>query len=676
MPKLPNSLFVWLTAVLVLFVSSTTGCGSSQASPGDPADVDTVEIEGGMAVAAPADGHGWSDDGPQPAPGQIPVTRDDPTWGNALAPVTIVAFMDFECPYCVKVVPTLEELRADYGPDQLRIAFKHNPLPFHKQARPAAEVAVAVHRLGGPDAFWTFHDDLMLKGGGRLSASLLDRSLERLGIARRSIQRQLDNGADDKVAEDMALAKRLGAMGTPAFFINGVFLSGAQPAARFREIVEAELRSARRSAAEGISADRMYAHRTARNIKDTPPPSRRKPGMKEPDTTVHRVPVGKSPTLGKPTALVTLVMFSEFQCPFCGKVQPTLEKVRKRYGDDVRMVFKHNPLPFHKRAIPAARFTIEARKQRGDAGFWAAHDALFADQKSLEDADLQALAQKLRLNEPRVMRAIGSAAHDAVIDDDQDLAIDVKASGTPHFFVNGRRLTGAQPFGKFADLIDEELAKAKAMAKRGVARQRVYDEIMKTAVGPTPPETKAVPAPPKSAASRGPKNAPVVIQAFLDFQCPFCDRVQDTLDDLQKKFPKHVRVVFRHKPLPFHNDAPEAHRAALEAKRQKGSAGFWAMHNLLFENQKDLSRSAILGHGKAIGLDVRKLEAALERKDHQSVIDADLAVADVASISGTPAFVINGYFISGAQPLRKFEKIVKLAIDDLKKKPTVKVAAP
>ena len=80
---------------------------------------------------------------------------------------------------------------------------------------------------------------------------------------------------------------------------------------------------------------------------------------------------------GAKNAKVTIVEFSDFQCPFCSRAEPTLAEVVKTYGDKVRLVWKHEPLPFHNRAEPAAEFTMEARAQKNDKGFWAAHDLLW-----------------------------------------------------------------------------------------------------------------------------------------------------------------------------------------------------------------------------------------------------------------------------------------------------------
>src|SRR6478609_4854692 len=88
----------------------------------------------------------------------LPVDSDDPVWGSATAPVTLIEFSDFQCPFCSRVQPTIKTLQAKYGPSQLRVVFKHCPLPFHEHARPAAKVADAVLHQGGSSAFYAFLD--------------------------------------------------------------------------------------------------------------------------------------------------------------------------------------------------------------------------------------------------------------------------------------------------------------------------------------------------------------------------------------------------------------------------------------------------------------------------------------------------------------------------------------
>jgi protein-disulfide isomerase len=164
----------------------------------------------------------------------------------------------------------------------------------------------------------------------------------------------------------------------------------------------------------------------------------------------------EDPSLGPASAKVTVVEFSDFQCPYCSKAAATVHQVREAYGDKVRLVFKHHPLPFHKDAPLAHQAAAEANAQ---GRFWELHDRLFANQKSLQRADLEASAQSLGLDMARFRAALDSSVHKAHIDADATQAVELGASGTPAFFINGRFLSGAQPFDVFKTAIDEELAR-------------------------------------------------------------------------------------------------------------------------------------------------------------------------------------------------------------------------
>src|SRR5690606_10367447 len=100
-----------------------------------------------------AAGGDWSN-----ADAKVAVSSKDPVWGAHDAPVTVVIYSDYQCPYCARVEGTLNALKEKYGPQKLRMVFKHYPLPFHKQAKPAHAASDIVFQLGGSDAFWKFHD--------------------------------------------------------------------------------------------------------------------------------------------------------------------------------------------------------------------------------------------------------------------------------------------------------------------------------------------------------------------------------------------------------------------------------------------------------------------------------------------------------------------------------------
>ncbi|MFO0666822.1 MAG: thioredoxin domain-containing protein [Polyangiaceae bacterium] len=619
----------------------------------------------GISADNASGGAAWSD-----SESPVPVDSKDPMWGNRGAPVTIVLFSDFQCPFCSRVEATLDQVRTTYGPDKVRIIWKNEPLPFHNNAKPAAEAAQGVMEMKGSEAFWKFHDRAFKNQQGlnednyvawAKEAGVTDSAKFKAGLS--------SHKWADKVEKDHNQAKAAGVNGTPASFINGVLLSGAQPFDKFKATIDQELEKANAKLKSGTPKDKIYVAMSTENKKNAPAKGKGEDEEEEEDTkTVHKVPVGSSPVLGNANAQVTIAVFSDFQCPYCKKVEPTFKEIREKYGDKVRFVWKNEPLPFHPRATPAANLAMEARAQKGEKGFWEAHDALFESQPKLEDQDLEEVAKKLGLNVDKVKAAIKDNKYEKEIDADVELGEDVQANGTPHMFVNGRRLVGAQPFDKFKTIIDEEIKKADDLIKKGTPAAKVYDELIKDGKSAPEPtfEKKTVPAPPKDAPFRGSANAKVLIQEFSDFECPFCSRVEPTVAKVLKNYGDKVKFVWRDKPLPMHKDAPLASEAAREALKQKGNDGFWKMHDILFKNQKALGQEALMGYAKELKLDENKFKAALDARTHKAIVDSESKVADDAQISGTPAFVINGYFINGAQPYGKFKKAIEKALAEAK----------
>ena len=608
----------------------------------------------------------WSDkDSP------VPVDSNDPVWGNRTAPVTMVVFSDFQCPFCSRVEGTVDQVKSTYGKDKIRIVWKNNPLPFHQNAKPASEAAQGVFALAGSDAFWKFHATAF-KNQQQLSTENYVKWAKEAGV---KDEAKFKQGLEahtwaDKVDKDLAVGKQAGANGTPHFVINGVALSGAQPFEKFKEVIDAQLAKAQAAIAAGTKADKVYVEMSKQNKAAAPAqPEAKAEKPEEEDKSVWKVPVGDAPVYGSENALVTIIEFSDFQYPFCKRVGDSMKKIKETYGDKVRIAWKHEPLPFHPRAEPAAELAIEAYKQKGSKGFWAAHDKLFDLQPKLDDADLEGAAKDIGIDVEKAKKAISTHKYKEIIDADAELADNVQASGTPHFFINGRRLVGAQPFEKFQSVIDEELKNAQALVAKGIAPKDVYSEIMKNGKEPPPPEKKTVAAPGKDNAFKGGANAKVVIQEFSDFQCPFCGRVEPTVKQITETYGDKVKFVWRHKPLPMHPDAPLASEAAQEAFKQKGSDAFWKMHALLFQNQSTpdgLKRAALEKYGEQLGLDMGKFKAALDGNVHKALVDADSKAGDDAGINGTPAFVINGYFISGAQPFPKFKKLIDRALAEAK----------
>jgi protein-disulfide isomerase len=171
----------------------------------------------------------------------------------------------------------------------------------------------------------------------------------------------------------------------------------------------------------------------------------------------QRVVVNSSghPALGPKDAPVTIVEFTDLQCPFCGKTESTLKELRTKYGDKIRLVHMDYPLPFHAHALDAAKAARCANEQ---GKFWPYRDALFANQSKLAPADLKATAQSLGMNGAKFDACFASNKYDSQIKADQAAGEKVGVDGTPAFFIDGRPLTGAQPTPKFEEIIDDELA--------------------------------------------------------------------------------------------------------------------------------------------------------------------------------------------------------------------------
>ncbi|HEY5372898.1 MAG TPA: thioredoxin domain-containing protein [Polyangiaceae bacterium] len=608
---------------------------------------------------------------PDQSTASVPVSARDPQWGNANAPVTIVAVSDFQCPFCSRVEPTLKQVREKYGPTKVRMVWKNNPLPFHPNARPAAEAAMAVFGLKGSDAFWKFHDTAFANQQ-TLSPENYEKWAVEAGVDKAKFKEALDSKKySAKIDEDMALATKIQANGTPAFRINGVTVSGAQPLDKFTEVIDAQLAEAQKLVASGTKPSDVYVTLTNKNQTAAPAPAdtAKKPDPEEEDKSVWKVQVLEDdPVRGPKDALVTMVVFSDFQCPFCKRVEDTLKQVAVAYGNDLRIVWKDNPLPFHPRAKPSATLARLAYVKKGDKGFWDAHDQLFASNPKLEDDDLKGIADKVGISWDEVKKDIDSNKFADKFDASIDLASDLQARGTPHFFINGVRLSGAQPFENFKKSIDEQLAKAKALVAKGTSRAKVYDEIMKEGKEPPPPEKKEIAAPDNTDPAKGGSNAKVVIQEFSDFQCPFCKRVEPTVQAIEKEYGNKIKIVWRHMPLPFHKNAPLAAEAAQEVFAQKGSAAFWTFHDAIFgsdaADEARTDRAALEKQAQAQGIDMDKFKAALDGSTHKAKIDADAELGNKAGINGTPAFVINGYYVSGAQPEAAFKKLINRALKE------------
>jgi protein-disulfide isomerase len=181
-------------------------------------------------------------------------------------------------------------------------------------------------------------------------------------------------------------------------------------------------------------------------------------------TIALKPPVINVETAGRPekggaNAPVTIVMFSDYQCPFCKRAETVVDEVMKAYGDKVKLVFRDYPLPMHPNARPAAEAAACANAQ---GKYWPYHEKLFANQSALEEDKLKGYAKDVGLDMTKFDDCLAKKPFTAAIDKDVADGGKVGVNGTPAFFINGRMLSGAQPFEKFKEVIDEELASKKS----------------------------------------------------------------------------------------------------------------------------------------------------------------------------------------------------------------------
>lgn len=173
-----------------------------------------------------------------------------------------------------------------------------------------------------------------------------------------------------------------------------------------------------------------------------------------PDLPRIEVSVDDDPMLGAEDALITIVQFAEYQCPYCGKAGESLDKVMAEYEGKVRMVYRDFPLSFHPRAVPAA---VAANCAGEQDKYWEMHKRLMSNQRALEESDLVAHAEALELDMGKWNTCREDPAQAAEVQADMEAGAEAGVSGTPAFFINGIMLSGALPFEQFKEVIDREL---------------------------------------------------------------------------------------------------------------------------------------------------------------------------------------------------------------------------
>lgn len=392
-----------------------------------------------------------------------------PADGPVDAPVTIVAWSDFACGFCYRVQPTLDLLNKLF-PGQLR--WVHRTLPLDDDETTTAEAALAAAAQG---KFRPMSDRLYAMGG-RVDRAGVELVARELGLDMVRFRADLDTRVyRPQIDADTKDARTLGVGGTPSFFINGRPVHGNQPLRVFVDVVDQEL--ARAATTKG-DYDALVA--TGKLAADTAGETTH--GDFELDASAtYRVGLGlPGHQLGPDHALVTIVVWSDFQCPFCARSVPVLAKLREKYGDEVRIVFRHLAMAFHRKAGLAAEAAVAAAEQ---GKFWAFHDRLFAQFGALERADLERFAQQAGVEMVAFRAALDDRRyHDAVVAEGAT-ALALGVDGTPTMFVNGQPVVGSRDLATMERLVGAHLDRGRAMVKAGIAAGDIYALVMSDARG-------------------------------------------------------------------------------------------------------------------------------------------------------------------------------------------------
>jgi protein-disulfide isomerase len=570
---------------------------------------------------------------------QVGFTEDGHAYrGDPNAPVVIEEFSDFQCPFCGRfseqTLSSLDENQIALG--EVLLIYYDFPLEsIHPQAFAAANAARCAGDQG-PAAYWNMHDKLfsgMQDWSGQDPLAVFRQYAEELDLDLGEFTSCVEsNKFKEQIEADIALATSRGVRSTPSFFLNGQSLVGAQPVEVFNEAIAAiQDGESIATAPEEPPVDEspLQAPRVA------PTPA----AIRSDDA---------AGSLGDPDAPVTIVEYTDYQCPFCQRhVQETMPGILSDMIDTGRVHYVLKDLPLD-RLHPEARAAAQAARCAGEQdGYWEMHDALFEAQPSWAGQGEAAadtfisLANELDLDEAAFRACLEEERYAEVIQANVDEASALGANATPYFFIDGLPIPGAQPYELFLYAV-------------GLAEEGLLAE----AFGPGEPDIS-------KAYGIGDPNAPVVIIEYTDFQCPFCSRhYEQTFGQIKENFVDSGDVYYIFKDFPLTNIHPQAVMAAEAARCAGDQENYVAMHGKLFETQAEWQGRSdavdlFIGYAGELGLDAESFASCVESGEHEAAVMQDLEEGSQLGVTGTPAFFINGHSMSGAQPYPIFEQAIK-----------------
>jgi protein-disulfide isomerase len=518
---------------------------------------------------------------------------------NRQAPVKIMVFFDYQCPYCASTIPALQQVLKKNS-TQVQLILKHVPLSMHPDSPLAHQAALAA---GDQGEFWQMNDLLFAHQKNVKLPDLLEYARQ-LNLNVPLFQKRLLSGYyKAAIARDSALAESLGVDSTPTFFINGQKLVGEQTPQQLQSAIEG------------------------------------KPIPAAPDAdlpSVASLDLSHSPVLGPAEAPITIIEFSDIQCPFCARVVPTIKELMKHYPTQIKWVFKNFPLDFH----PDSQLAHQAALAAGQQGkFWEMHDVMFADQESIKRDDLLQKARRLNLDMAKFTADLDSDTVKGQIESDKKSGAALRVDGTPTFYVNGHEFSGAISLEQFQSAINKEL----------------------TALGRPAPAVAGGAAPATTAQtiselSFGSPDSPITLAWFSDLQSNLSLKATLLVRKLIDSHPGQIRLVFKNRPLETHPGAMLLHEAAMAANAQ---GKFWQMHDLIIASPRNATRQDVLLYAKNIGLDADRFQKDLDSGKYRSLIESDLQEAQRRAVLGSPVFFLNSARIDGVQAEKLFNDIIE-----------------
>jgi protein-disulfide isomerase len=556
--------------------------------------------------------------------------------GAAGAPVSIVVFSDYECPYSAQLYFQLKALEQSY-PGRLRLMMRQVPLTIHPESPLAHEAALAAAAQGKLGEM----SDLLFANQNRLDRDSLLADARQLGLNMAEFEQALDKHLFRPVVEeDLLEAEAMGIQSTPTLFLNGQRLNGVQSEDVLAKSVAQEIARADALKPDALkSAPQAEAQTTAATLRDEGAISAE---------FFSQISRSATHVRGSAKAPVTIVEFSDFQCPFCRRAVKPIEDLLAARPSEVRLVYRNFPLDFHQFSEQAHEAALAAGAQ---GKFWPMHDLIFANQSQLQRADLLRYAAQLKLDVSAFERALDSHQYAGEIAADRALGVEAGVDGTPTLFVNGKRISGARSLVELEQLADQQAALVTPNgSKSAAADSQTAGVVVPTEEGK---DTELV--------VLGPQSAPVHVTWFTDVRSPLAQRTAALLHAIDQANPGQIRIEFKTLQLANHPDAELASRALLAAAAQHR---FWPMYEALAAASAEpgLDRAATLAKASAAGLDAQAFEAALDDASITDSLERDRAEEYRRSVFGSPSIFIADQRIDGLQPERVYQLAISAAL--------------